>query len=212
MSAKRSVNHNISPWNQPHNPVVWLVLAVLMIGTAQAEKADKDKPMNVEAEQVTMDDIKKISIFTGTVNLTQGTITIKANRIVVTQDVQEFQYASVYGSPVFFRQKREGLDEWVEGYADRIEYNNKDEIVKFIGNARMKRGEDEMRGSQITYNSTTEFFQVLGGGRDQATANNPNGRVRATILPKKKKDDVTPPAPAGADLKPSGRIAAPRPD
>src|SRR3984957_1423322 len=61
---------------------------------AHAEQADRDKPLNIEADNMTYDDLKQLNIFTGHVVATKGTIIIKADRVDVTQDPQGYQYAT----------------------------------------------------------------------------------------------------------------------
>ncbi|HEX7952148.1 MAG TPA: lipopolysaccharide transport periplasmic protein LptA [Burkholderiales bacterium] len=180
----------------------------LGIAPAHAERADRDKPVNLEADRVDLDDAKKEAVFVGSVTLTQGTLTIKADKIIVKQDAEGFQYGIAYGNPVHFRQKREGSDEYIEGFSERLEYDGKADKMQMFGNARIQRGADEVRGDYIAYNAVTEFFQVIGGGKSAATAGNPQGRVRAVIQPKPK-----PGAPASAagavELKPSESMQTP---
>ena len=174
---------------------------------AHAEKADRDKPINIESDRVTVDDIKQLSVFEGNVVLTQGTMVIRGDRMEVRQDKEGFKLGTVWGNLAYFKQKREGLDENVEGWGERIEYDSRADKVQLFTRAAMKRGEDDVAGDYISYDATTEFFQVIGGGAKTATANNPDGRVRAVIQPKSK---TKPPAQPPAPLKPSYTIAAPR--
>jgi len=177
--------------------------------TAVAERADRDKPVNLEADRVDLDDAKKEAVFVGSVTLTQGTMTIKADKIIVKQDAEGFQYGIAYGNPAHFRQKREGYDEYIEGFSERLEYDGKADKVQMFTNARIQRGGDEVRGDYIAYNAVTEFFQVIGGGKSAATSGNPQGRVRAVIQPKPK-----PGAPAGSpgsvELKPAESVQPPK--
>ncbi|MGH8665177.1 MAG: lipopolysaccharide transport periplasmic protein LptA [Burkholderiales bacterium] len=156
-----------------------------MAGTAAAERADRDKPINLEADRVTIDDAKKVSVFEGNVVLTQGTTTLKADRMTVREDAQGFQYGVAYGDLAYFRQKRDGVDEYIEGWAERIEYDGRAERVQLFDNARMKRGADEVRGSYISYDQPTEFYRVVGA-QDNTAGNHAPGRVRAVIQPKSK--------------------------
>ena len=151
-----------------------------------AERADREKPVNLEADRVDLDDAKKEAVFEGNVTLTQGTLTIKADKIIVKQDADGFQYGIAYGGPAHFRQKREGFDDFIEGFSERLEYDGKADKVQMFANARIQRGRDEVRGDYISYNAITEFFQVIGGGKTVATPGNPQGRVRAVIQPKPK--------------------------
>jgi lipopolysaccharide export system protein LptA len=187
--------------------MVALVCALCCAPVAHGERADRDKPVNLEADRVTVDDVKKVATFEGNVILTQGTLTIRGDRMIVQQDNEGFQYGTAYGNLANFRQKREGYDEYIEGWAERIEYDNKAEKLQMFNRAYLKKSNDDVRGNYISYDSTTEFFRVVGGGKQAATANNPEGRVRAVIQPKPKEKPV-PAAPLV--LKPSPDVANPR--
>jgi lipopolysaccharide export system protein LptA len=157
-----------------------LLCAVLLVSPAQAEKSDRDKPVNLEADMVTLDDIKKISVYQGNVILSQGTMLLRADHVQVTQNAAGLDKVSATGRPVAFRQKVEGRDEYIEGFADRMEYDSVNSQLELIGQARLQRGSDELRGAQISYNANTEFYKVVG----QPGAQTPSGRVRAVIRPK----------------------------
>ena len=154
--------------------------ATLLATPAHAEKADRDKPINLEADTVTLDDIKKVSIYEGSVVLSQGSLLLRADRVQVTQNAEGLERVSASGRPVAFRQKIDGREEFIEGFADRIEYNGVTSQLELIGQARLRRGSDELRGAQISYNANTEFYKVVG----QPGAQTPSGRVRAVIRPK----------------------------
>src|ERR1035437_5247999 len=100
--------------------VQWLFCCALawLSPCALAEKADRDKPMNVEVDALRYDDLKQTSVFTGNVVLTKGSILIRGGKVVVHQDPQCYQFGlvtAVPGRSAFFRQKREGVDEYIEG-------------------------------------------------------------------------------------------------
>jgi lipopolysaccharide export system protein LptA len=162
--------------------------AVLLATSAHAEQADRSKPVNLEADSVTLDDIRKISVYQGNVILSQGTMMLRADRVNVTQNADGLDKVSATGRPVAFRQKVEGRDEFIEGFADRIEFDSVRGQLELIGQAQLRRGSDELRGAQISYNANTEFYKVVG----QANAQTPSGRVRAVIRPKPRTDQ--PPA------------------
>ena len=173
---------------------------------AAAEKADRDKPVNLEADRVTIDDAKQLAVFEGNVVLTQGTLQIRGDRMEVRQDKEGFKQGTTWGNPASFRQKREGYDEYIEGWAARIEYDGRVETLQMYTRAQLRRAQDEVRGDYISYDARSEFFQVTGGPKT-ATPDNPGGRVRAVIQPKSK-DKPAPAAPV--TLKPAEGIAKPR--
>ena len=182
-----------------------LVLMLSIAGAAHAEKADREKPINLEADRVSVDDAKQISTFEGRVVLTQGTLIIRGDRMEVRQDSQGFKTGITWGSLAYFRQKRDGYDEYIEGWAERIEYEGRADKVQMFNRASMKKGGDEVSGNYISYDANTEFFQVTGGGKQTCAGG--NSRVRAVLQPKpKEKPEAQPPVP----LKPAAEVGAPR--
>ncbi len=194
-----------SPWTG-----VCLLVGLLLTGAAQAEKADRSLPLNAESDALRYDDARQTSIFTGNVIITKGTIVIRGAKVEVRQDAQGNQFGIVNGSPGFFRQKRDGVDEFIEGTAQRIEYDSQADTVRFVGDAVLKRFKgaqlnDETTGSVIVYNNTTDVFTVDGGMASRTTSN-PTGRVRAMLTPVPK-DGAPVPAPAPpANLRPSNQL------
>lgn len=181
-------------------------LVLLAPSTCFAERADNDMPVNMEADQVLIDDIQQISTFTGNVRLSQGTLLIRGDKIVVTQDKEGFKHATAHGKPAEFRQKREGLEGYVEGYAERIEYDTQAETLNLFKQARLKRDQDEVRGEHITYNAKTEIFQVNGSSASSGVES--PQRVRAVLHPKPKEDGASKPAPTTPSATP-GNAPAP---
>jgi lipopolysaccharide export system protein LptA len=157
------------------------LLFALSSVAALAEKADRSQPVNLEADSVTVDDRNKVSVYQGNVSLVQGTMSLQADRIEVRQDAAGFDKATAFGNPVKFRQKQEGKDEYIEGYAKRVEYDGKQSKLELLGDARLKKGADVLNGNYISYNANTEFFEVKGTGTPGAPG---SSRVRAVIQPK----------------------------
>ena len=175
---------------------LWLVFA----GPVQAEKADRNKPMAIEADALRYDDAKQISIFTGRVVLTKGTIVIRGTRLEVRQDPDGYQFGRVTGTPeqpAFFRQKREGQDEFIEGEGDSLYYDGRADTVTFTNRAQLRRYRgttlaDQITGSVIVYENLTDMFRVDGG--TPGASGSPEGggvvgsmgtgRVRAMLTPK----------------------------
>jgi lipopolysaccharide export system protein LptA len=173
-------------------------IAASGIPVAHAERADRDKPVQLEAGRVTVDDLKNVHVYENNVVLTQGTLTIRTERLVVTQDVEGFQKGVATGGAdglASFRQKREGKDEYVDGKAERIEYDARSEKAELFVRAYVKSGLDEVRGHYISYDGRTEQYLVTAV--PGAAKNSEQGRVRAIIQPKSAKN-APPPAPAPA--------------
>jgi lipopolysaccharide export system protein LptA len=165
-----------------------VILGSIFCGPAHAEKADKDKPTHIEANRMSSDDAKRMSVFEGGVVLTKGTVVVRAERIVVHQDAEGFQVATATGKPVRFRQKgdpkgdKEGL--WTEGEALRVEIDDRNERIELFERARVTRDQDVVNGEYIFLDQRTEYFSVSAAKGAAPTA--PGGRVKAVIQPKSK--------------------------
>ncbi|MEY2780952.1 MAG: hypothetical protein RL307_656 [Pseudomonadota bacterium] len=162
----------------------------------RAERADRDKPMNVESDRLDHDDLRQVSVFQGRVVLTKGTLILRGDRIEVREDPQGFQYGQVIpksGEKAFYRQKREGVNEWIEGEADRIEYDGKADVVTLIRQARLRRYmgtqlNDEFTGDRIVYENPKDQFSIQSANpsaNDAKSGTSPSGRVRAVLTPKR---------------------------
>ena len=169
-----------------------LALLVGPISIAHAERADRSKPINVQADETgTVNLQNQTLVFRGNVVITKGTMIIRATRVEVRQLPTGYDVAVAFGggpgAPATFRQKRDGVDEYITGEADRLEYDGKADTIRFVNNAAVRRLRgaklaDEITGNLVTYDSTTEVFSVSGGA--PATAANPGGRVQAVLTPR----------------------------
>lgn len=171
-------------------PAAVLGVCVALASPAWAEKADRSKPMNIEADTLRYDDLQQVTVFTGRVLITKGTIQIRGARVEVRQDPEGYQYGLVTGTPAeraFFRQKREGMDEFIEGESETLNYNGKADTVRFEKNAVLRRYRasvlaDEVTGALIVYENLTDKFSVDGSAAGATGA--AKGRVRAMLTPK----------------------------
>ena len=182
-------------------------------GAVLAERADRDKPIQVEADRITVDDAKKIQALEGHVVLTKGTLIIQSDRIVITEDQYGFQKGTAFAGPgglARFRQKREGKEDYVEGEAERIEYNTRTEVAELFRRAWVKNGEDQVRGDYIWYDSISERYVATAGQTPDPKA--PPARVRAVLQPKNKPVASEPETPRKGDklqLQGAGGLSSP---
>ncbi len=175
----------------PKSPYALAALLLTALALpAHAEKADREKPMNIEADRMSMDDINKVQVFEGNVVLNQGTLQMRTNRLVVTQDADGFQKGVSTGGAgglARFKQKRDGVDEYMEGEAERIDHDTREEKTEFFIRGWVKNGQDEVKGHYIQYDSLTEQYLVTASKMPgEASPGVPPGRVRAIIQPKNK--------------------------
>lgn len=185
--------------------------SVLAAASASAERADRSKPMVIEAEQPGSVDLQRqVVTFNGNVVIAQGTMQLRADRVELRERPDGYREAKAFGSaerPASFHQKRDGVDETIEGTAERIEFDARTDTLRLVGNAAVRRLRggvvaDEITGALITWDHNAELFSVQGG---TATPTNPGGRIRAVLGPR-----VDPSASAASAGKPARSSPEPR--
>jgi lipopolysaccharide export system protein LptA len=153
-----------------------LLLASSLLSTnAWAEKRDRDQPIGVVADEGSLDQTKQETIFTGNVEVTQGTLKMTAQRVQVNRFENGTQKMKATGSPVHFQQKLEGKNEWVRGRGNTVTYDSASGQVILATNARVERDGDVVTGDTITYNTHTEVYTAKRGAS--------KGRVSVVLQP-----------------------------
>lgn len=183
------------------HPLALALLAAALLAAAApaaAERSDREKEIVVGADRLTADDANRMSTFDGNVVVTQGTMRITAARVTVKEDAERHKFYVASGSPVTFRQKRDKVDEWVEGMAERAEFDDRNDVLKLYNRARVKSNQNEITGDFISYDMKRELAEVSGAPPGKAAP--ADARVKVIILPPRKAgegDDK-----AGLELKP----------
>lgn len=171
-------------------------LALSLAAPAAAEKSDREKEIQVLADRLSADDAKKEAVYEGNVIVTQGTMRITSARIVVREDAEGYRKYVATGDPVTFRQKRDKVDDWIDGSAQRAEFDDRNDQLRLFNGARLRSSQGELAGDYISYDRGKEFFEVTGAAPG-APAPAAGSRVKATIIPQKKgADGKAAPAPA----------------
>jgi lipopolysaccharide export system protein LptA len=167
---------------------------------AWAEKADRDKPLLIEADAMRHDENKLLTHFTGQVVALKGTMVLRGARMEVQQDKNGQQIAQIWAAPnerVFFRQKREGVDEFTEGEGEMVIYDSQADVVTLVQRAELRilRGTvlaDQITGQRIVFNNTTEVMTVDRPAPGTKSTDPRDQRVRAVLTPRKASAATTP--------------------
>lgn len=180
-------------------PAVYLLAALALIALAapaQAERADRDKPLQFEADHARYDDLQQVYQLDGHVVLTKGTMVLRGDAAEVRVDPEGYQHAIARAKPgnlVMLRQKRDGTPNgYIEGYGDTADYDGKTETAWLTGHAKLRRLEgskmlDEIQGSKILYDSHNQTYAAQSGTNDSQ-----DGRVRAVIIPQQRSTPASP--------------------
>ena len=151
---------------------VFLALIFFLTGPVLAEKADRDKPTIIDSQQLHHDEQRQVTTFTGNVVLTKGTIVMRGDVMLLWKDELGNNFGTVTGNPARFRQKRDGVNEFMDGEAQRLIYNGKDDVVTLIDEATLRRLEgdlirDQVAGDEVIYNNITEQYRAESNRNQQ---------------------------------------------
>jgi len=145
-------------------------LVICMGNNAHSEKADQDKPVIVQAEKVSVNDVKQIYDLNGEILLIKGSIIVTGEDGHITVDPQGYEFIDVKSMPdtvASFRQRREGIpDEFMQGLATQVVYDSKTELLTLTGDASLKRLLnmqllDQLRGWKIEYDDIKQYYRVI---------------------------------------------------
>jgi len=182
---------------QRHWEALIIGAAMLCSTSALADKQDSNQPMNLRSERATLDDYKKTYDYLGSVHMTQGTRVLTADRLLIKQDAAGFHQNTAFGSAeklAHIKQRESQNKGWMEGWAQRIEYDDRTDKFYLYDQARIKTTNDEAQGEVIIYDNVTERYQILAKGQP---------------IPEVSKALPAQPAAASHPPKPTGYIPAP---
>lgn len=171
---------------------------------ASAEKADALKPINIEYDKADVDQVTQNYVATGNVVITRGTMVLKSDRAEVKEapdGYHTFILTAAPGKLATFRQKRDdGPNMWDEGQAQRIEYDERNDLVKLFSKAVIR----QLEGTKVTQEMDSEFIsydnrkEVLVGRNDASGADKPGGGRGSITLQPRRPAAGAPAAPAAA--------------
>ncbi|MDO5072977.1 MAG: lipopolysaccharide transport periplasmic protein LptA [Neisseria animaloris] len=147
---------------------------------AYALESDRKQPIQIEADQGSLDQANQVTTFSGNVIIKQGSLNIRAASVRVSRNDKGEQFMSASGSPVRFGQTLDGGKGTVNGQANQVEFSSATGIVKLTGNAKVQRGGDLAEGASIVYNTRTEVYTVNGSKGSKGKAGK---RVTVVIQP-----------------------------
>jgi lipopolysaccharide export system protein LptA len=179
-----------------------MAVCLLACATSHAERADSLKKITIEADSSELGTVNQSGWAEGNVVVKRGTLLMKAGKMTLTEDPEGYKFVTLLAAPgalATFRQKRDGgPDLWVEGEAERIEFDDKTDIVKLMGRAKVKnldgaRVTNGAEGAFIAYDNRKEVSTL----RNTATGQSKTGGGRVQIIIDQKPHPIPAAAPAG---------------
>ena len=142
--------------------VFWMLLSA---GNALALSTDRDQPAEIEADDIEFDFKTGTRTYINNVLVVQGTLRLKADKVIAVYKDQDLDTATAWGSLARFKQRPDGKEHDVEGWAKKIIVDQKANTLTLIGRAALKQGPDTARGETIVYNMATDTLSLKGGAK-----------------------------------------------
>ncbi|MCC2626205.1 MAG: lptA [Burkholderiales bacterium] len=142
--------------------------------------SDESKPIQIEADHATLDQKQMVTVFSGRVVITHGTLVVHANQGTATQDSGGDKTLLLTGNPVTFVQKADD-GELIEGQGNRFDYNTKTSLAILSGRARVKKGKNLIVGDTLTYNTKTLVYSAAAAPANGVKPGKTSGRITVIL-------------------------------
>ncbi|HHF6026787.1 TPA: lipopolysaccharide transport periplasmic protein LptA [Haemophilus influenzae] len=153
------------------NKILFLATMVLASSSAFALKDDVNQPINIVSDNQSLDMEKSVVTFTDNVVVTQGSIVIKANKVIITRPAEKSgkkETVEAFGTPVTFHQQLDN-GKPVDGKANKVHYDLGKEFLTLTNNAELKQLDSKINGSVITYDVKKQQLKANGNGKSRVT-------------------------------------------
>lgn len=195
MSDKRNRDARVAPSRVSMG--LALTLGWALSAPAWALKSDSSQPVDIQAGHLESDANTNVSLLTGGVVITRGTMQVTSDRAEVHQGKnQQVERAVFDGKPATLKQDLDDGGQ-LDAKALHIDYNLAGNSVVLTGDVVIIQPKGEIRSQRVTYDLTTGKF--TGGGGEGG-----DGRVHLRLPPQPAK-----PAETNPDAKPEAKPATP---
>lgn len=150
-----------------------LLAALLLAPPLMALESDRRQPIDIRARQVVVDEQRGYSEYTGDVTLTQGSLRVTGDRLVVHLEGDRLQRIIVEGRPATLIQTPAPEQPPVHASARRMEYEVASRTIRLDREAQVLQGPNRFRGEHLIYDIAAATVKARAG----------EGRVHITIQP-----------------------------
>lgn len=167
--------------------VLALGLIAVSLPSPAADGTRRAQPVHLRADRIEFDQKTGTSLYRGNVVFTQADFRLTAAQAATANRAGQLETVTARGKPLTFRDRLEGEQQFIEGSAERAEYEAPAKRLHLFGNVDIRHGDDRFRAAVAHYDQAAASLVAEGDG---------NQRVRATLKPQRRL------APASGETKP----------
>ncbi|WP_439649597.1 lipopolysaccharide transport periplasmic protein LptA [Halomonas alkalisoli] len=151
-------------------------------GAAVAQQRDADQPIEVEADQLDLDDTAGTAVYTGDVDIRQGTMRLTGNRVEIRRNqAGELTRATATGERAYIEQQPDPDEPVVRGWGRTIVYHVAERRVELIDQAELHQRGDTFDGGYLEYFLDRRVVQA----RAESEGVEGRQRIRMTLQPER---------------------------
>ncbi len=144
---------------------------------AQALTPDEEQPVHISANSLDAQEKKGVSIYKGNVIVTQGSLTLTGDEIIVKHPDNQLQTVKSTGQPSSFKRFSQAEQSWLKGKANMIEYDALNKTVLLVGSAQVEQpGQHLIKGPRLFYDMVNQTLKAQGTEQEK-------GRISVTFNP-----------------------------
>ncbi|MGB0732544.1 MAG: lipopolysaccharide transport periplasmic protein LptA [Pontibacterium sp.] len=162
------------------NRIVKVAALLFVCNFAWALPDDRDQPMYISADNATIDEISGITTYTGTVKITQGSMSLASDKAVIYTTEGDIERVEAFGQPAHMRQQPQIDKPFTDAWGNHVIYNLQTEKATLLKDAKVISDNNTFTGARILYNLKTSFVEAFSDPAEKKQ------RVQMIILPKKK--------------------------
>lgn len=139
--------------------LITLMLVVVSAGV-HALPEDSQQPIHITSNSAIRDEKTGLTIYKGKVNIKQGTLDIRADKVTIYMQNEEVTRIVAEGRPARLKQKPEKDQADVIAKATKIEYRLSKEVITLTKNAVLNQQGSTFSGEKINYDMNAERVEA----------------------------------------------------
>jgi len=146
------------------------LLCLCISASSWALSNDTEQPIYIDSDNQQLDIQRNIVTFTGNVILRQGSIDIRADKVVVTrpEGSEGKETIDAYGNPATFHQEMDD-GKPIDGAARKMRYETSTEFLKMTDEAILIQEGSEIQGKVISYKIDEQKLVAESGSKKRVT-------------------------------------------
>lgn len=141
---------------------------------------DQQQSITIQADSATFNATNNQAIYQGHVELTQGSLTLTSDTLLIQNSNAGVQSLTATGNPASYSQQLTADKPLVKATAGKVIYYPHEQKIELFSQAQLRQGDSLFQGDHITYDLKQRILSASGNADSK---NKSSGRVKMVIPP-----------------------------